>query len=95
MTICPEVRNVARIPVRPVVDAGLWKWAKKTAVDLDRDASDLVELGLRLVKAVLELGYLPDNCAELAKIDEEALGELASLARLAKSLAEEPSFEVA
>lgn len=85
---------MARIPVRPVVDAGLWKWAKKTAVDLDRDASDLVELGLRLVRAILELGHVPDSCAELARADEAALAELAQLARLARQLAEEPSFEV-
>jgi len=67
---------------------------KKKAAELKIDKSDLYELGARLVLAVLELGYLPDNCAELARVDEAALGELASLARLARSLAEEPSYEV-
>ena len=84
-----------KFPAKALVDPELWSYIRKKSVDLGVSASQLTELALRILKAILELGHLPDNCAELARVDEAALTELASLARLAKALAEEPSFEVA
>ena len=83
-----------KVKVGLVVSPQVDRAVEIAAARVDVSKSQIYELGARLVLAVLELGYLPDNCAELARVDEAALGELASLARLARSLAEEPSYEV-
>ena len=84
-----------KFPAKALVDPELWSYIRKKSVDLGVSASQLTELALRILKAFIELGHVPEDCAEIARVDEEALGELAQLARLARSLAEEPSFEVA
>ncbi len=48
--------------VRPVLREDLWKWAKKKAIDVDADASDIVELGLASVYVIAEkMGKVPDE----------------------------------
>ena len=84
-----------KFPAKALVDPELWSYIRKKSVDLGVSASQLTELALRILKAFIELGYIPDDCAALESIDREALEELAQLARLARAIAEEPSFEVA
>ena len=51
-----------RVAVRPVLREDLWKWAKKKAIDVDADASDIVELGLASVYVIAEkMGKVPDE----------------------------------
>ena len=50
---------------RPAVDKDLWKRIRKLAIDLDTDASEIVELGAKIVIAVLEAGYVPDDLGYL------------------------------
>ena len=75
-----------KFPARALVDPDLWSYIRKKSVDLGVSASQLTELSLRLLKAILELGYLPDSCAELEKTDAEVVERLAELARRAKQL---------
>ena len=70
---------------------GLWLSTRKRALELGVSASSLVELGLRIVLAVLREGRVPRGLEELLLEvgDEEAatkLGEYAERLRLAVEL---------
>jgi hypothetical protein len=66
----PRIKTHAHI----VVDEELWKNVKKIAIDVNRDASDLVELALRILLSIIESKRLPDNLAAI--LDKQALDEL-------------------
>jgi len=63
------------------------------AAILGRPKSKLYELGARLVLALLEAGRVPECLGGVVR-DPRLLVELEELARLARALAEEPSYEV-
>lgn len=80
---------------RPAVDEGLWIEAQRKALDLKArgkriDASQITELGLRMVLAVLNAGYIPDDLGYLLESrDPEALRQLQQLLDKARAEAVE------
>ena len=63
------------------------------AASLGVRVSAIYVLGARLVLALLEAGRVPECLGGVVR-DPRLLVELEELARLAKALAEEPSYEV-
>lgn len=72
---------------RPVVDAGLWKRARKAGIDVGVDASRLVELGLEVVLAIVETGRVPPCLEELLAATGRApvARELQAIAKAARA----------
>ena len=69
-----------KFPARALVDPVLWKWIRKKAVDLDTDASELTELALTVLRAIIEAGRIPDDLgAILASRSPETLNRLREL----------------
>ncbi len=83
---------------RPFINEGLWIEAQRMVLDLKSrgarvDASELTELGLRMLLAVLRHGRVPDDLGfVLAERDPEALRQLQQLLAAAAS---QPTYEVA
>lgn len=72
----------ARGVARPAVGVDLWREIRKLAIDLGASASGLAELGLRIVKAFIERGHVPGDCASVLPGDVASqLRELLERAR--------------
>lgn len=80
---------------RAVVDEGLWLEARKKVLDLRAkgkriNTSQLTELGLKVILAVLNAGYIPDDLGYLLEEhDPEALRQLQQLLDKARAEAVE------
>ena len=80
---------------RAVVDEGLWLEARKKVLDLRAkgkriNTSQLTELGLKVILAVLNAGYIPDDLGYLLEErDPEALRQLQQLLDRARAEAVE------
>ena len=81
----PRVGLIKRPPgseelARGFVDKDLWLWVKTQAVKKSIEHGDFIEPGLRIVKAVLEAGRVPDDLGYLLQErDPEALRQLQML----------------
>ncbi|MEB3764597.1 MAG: hypothetical protein GSR77_00290 [Desulfurococcales archaeon] len=75
---------------RPVIGWDTWKRARSWALLFGRDGSQLAELGLRLLNALLDLGYVPPELIAVLELrDKELAEELAKLVQAARHLSEE------
>ena len=77
--------RVVRGVGRPAISPGVWKRARRWALDLGVDASRLAELGLRLVLAMLEHpGDAEDCLVRVFKHDRELAEQVDELLAAAK-----------
>ena len=87
----PRVGLIKRAPgreemARGFVDKDLWLWVRAEAARLGIEHGDFIEPGLRIVKAILDAGRVPDDLAYLLESsDPEALLQLRQLLEKARS----------
>jgi hypothetical protein len=85
MSVQTQPKPEEKIKTSLVVREELWKKVRKLAIDVNRDASDLVELSLRVLLAIVEAGTVPDDLGEvLSRYDPEALEELRKVVKAAR-----------
>lgn len=81
--------RVVRGVGRPTISPGVWKRARRWALDLGVDAGGLAELGLRLVLVMLEHPEAAEDClVKVFKHDKELAEELDTIIATIRAEAE-------